>query len=565
MKIAIEHLRGAHAGRRLELAQPTIRLGRAPDNDVRFDPERDRDASGYHAEIRLEGGAATLRDLGSSNGTLVNGRRVGACALRSNDVVECGAGGPALRVTILEEPRVYPRTVVHDTTPPVEPAPLAGLASGGGAPLAGGALAPESLLAGVAPAAAPPVTGSAPTGLGPPPSVAAMPLAPGQKVGSRTVAMMINAALVQAQQRQGIGRGTQFLRSVVSQAVSQSTRRFKVALLIVLGAVLLGGGAGTGLFFRQHRVEEQTRRQLVAEIAALAQDADHAREEAQQRRTQEQEELRAEREQERAAAVREREELGQRIGTLTKQLAGLQSGGVGSTIASGNRRAVYLLTAKLGLMEVPVCTGFAIGPSTLATNAHCVAGMKPVIARGATVWAVTNGSGNKRFQVTKMGAHPRYRDLALGNDVGLMKVGGRLPRTVKLATTEELRALKQGQAMYVYGFPGDLAKPQNPEATITQGIISRIMTPEKTPGKFEDARILQHTAYVSGGTSGSPIFDANGTVIAVNAGGFRTTQQVVISSPTGGAVPVTINMAAPGYNFGMRVDLLQELMSLIED
>ncbi|HEY3355249.1 MAG TPA: trypsin-like peptidase domain-containing protein, partial [Polyangia bacterium] len=532
MKITIEHLRGAHAGRAAELEQDVIRLGRAPDNDVCFDAQRDLDASGHHAEIRVAAGVVTVHDLGSSNGTLVGGRRLPQAALRSGDVVECGAGGPALRVSFVETAVAIPRTQVRGTVPP-----------GVGA-LTAAAVAERAAAAG-APA--------------PAPAAYAVPLvavAPGQRQGGRTVSMMISAAAAQASKSQGLGRGTQFLRSVVGQAVTQSTRKFKLALAACAALLVLGGVAVGVLLVRQARGQETARQKLVAQIAVLASSSEHERVQAQAAKDQEREEQKAAREQERAETAKEREELQKRIGNLTKQLAGLQAGGLGSSIAGDNRRAVYLLTAKMGPIEVPVCTGFAIRPSVLATNAHCVQAVRPLIARGATIWAVLNASGTKRFAVTKMGGHPRYRDQTLGYDVGLMKVTGRLPRTVRLASTEELRAVKQGQAMYVYGFPGDLAKPQHPEATITQGIISRVMTPDKLPGKFEDARVLQHTAYVSGGTSGSPIFDANGTVIAVNAGGFRTTQQVTITAANGQTLPVNINMAAPGYNYGMRIDLL---------
>lgn len=52
---------------------------------------KDKSVSGDHAEIVREGSTCTLRDLGSSNGTYVGGRRVTEAELQSGDVVRFGA------------------------------------------------------------------------------------------------------------------------------------------------------------------------------------------------------------------------------------------------------------------------------------------------------------------------------------------------------------------------------------------------------------------------------------------------------------------------------------------
>ncbi len=56
----------------------------------------DDTVSRRHAELRLEGGRWLLRDLGSANGTLVNGRRVVEAEVRPGDVVRLG--GARLRL-----------------------------------------------------------------------------------------------------------------------------------------------------------------------------------------------------------------------------------------------------------------------------------------------------------------------------------------------------------------------------------------------------------------------------------------------------------------------------------
>ena len=62
------------------------RLGRGTDVDIRID---DPGVSRHHAEITL-GTDVTLRDLGSTNGTLVNGRMVATAVLVDGSLIQLG-------------------------------------------------------------------------------------------------------------------------------------------------------------------------------------------------------------------------------------------------------------------------------------------------------------------------------------------------------------------------------------------------------------------------------------------------------------------------------------------
>ncbi len=77
----------AGEGRRVPLGPGTLALGRAPDSDVVLD---DRRVSRRHAEVRLRLGRHTLYDLGSTNGTFVNGKRVSEVALSEGDRITLG-------------------------------------------------------------------------------------------------------------------------------------------------------------------------------------------------------------------------------------------------------------------------------------------------------------------------------------------------------------------------------------------------------------------------------------------------------------------------------------------
>jgi S1-C subfamily serine protease len=138
---------------------------------------------------------------------------------------------------------------------------------------------------------------------------------------------------------------------------------------------------------------------------------------------------------------------------------------------------------------------------------------------------------------------------AITPDVGILTVEGKLPQTTTLAARGEYQGLSVGDAIYSYGFPGRLADVSAPEATFMEGVIGRITTLDGRAGTLSDTRLIQHSAFTSGGTSGSPIFDVEGRVVAINTGGYVE---------AGGSEATTRPL--PGYNFAMRVDLVEDLL-----
>lgn len=70
------------------LNKPVLTIGRAPNNDITI-PEQT--VSSNHARITIENGSFFLTDIGSTNGTFVNGSRVNKTLLKSGDFIKLGA------------------------------------------------------------------------------------------------------------------------------------------------------------------------------------------------------------------------------------------------------------------------------------------------------------------------------------------------------------------------------------------------------------------------------------------------------------------------------------------
>lgn len=106
VRIVFRHITGSRATQVDVVplgAHRELILGRAASAAVRFDPRRDTEVGRHHARIEpgLEPGTFRIVDLGSRNGTLLNGRRVvRPMPLHPGDIVRLGQDGPEVEVMV---------------------------------------------------------------------------------------------------------------------------------------------------------------------------------------------------------------------------------------------------------------------------------------------------------------------------------------------------------------------------------------------------------------------------------------------------------------------------------
>ncbi len=165
-------------------------------------------------------------------------------------------------------------------------------------------------------------------------------------------------------------------------------------------------------------------------------------------------------------------------------------------------------------------TGFFIGPGQLVTNAHVIEGAHRAelkIASGRTL------------RVAGVLAEDLTYDLSiLGSDVG-----GQDASVLDLAPPNHVVA--QGDRVYVLGSPHGL------EFTLSEGLVSAV---REAPGV---GVVLQISAPVSPGSSGSPVFDANGLVVGL------VRAQVIDGQALNFAVPVDrVRTLTPGLPRAFR-------------
>jgi pSer/pThr/pTyr-binding forkhead associated (FHA) protein len=83
-----EVVRLTYDGTSRELDQQKIVIGRSRDCDIQL---ADANVSRRHAELRQEGASYWIVDLGSTNGTEVNGKRIKRAKLRDGDKIMLGS------------------------------------------------------------------------------------------------------------------------------------------------------------------------------------------------------------------------------------------------------------------------------------------------------------------------------------------------------------------------------------------------------------------------------------------------------------------------------------------
>jgi pSer/pThr/pTyr-binding forkhead associated (FHA) protein len=113
-------------GRTYELKGEKTTVGRVSDNAFEI-PESS--VSSHHAEILLQGNEVRIKDLGSTNGTFINGEQITEAVLKPGQILRLGtiemrlespesasaaAAAPAKKAATLDHTRVIPQGVKLD-------------------------------------------------------------------------------------------------------------------------------------------------------------------------------------------------------------------------------------------------------------------------------------------------------------------------------------------------------------------------------------------------------------------------------------------------------------------
>jgi S1-C subfamily serine protease len=172
-----------------------------------------------------------------------------------------------------------------------------------------------------------------------------------------------------------------------------------------------------------------------------------------------------------------------------------------------HKKAVVTIYVFMGEDHTTTGTGFIVdSDGIIATNYHVISelleekdasGLFVKLENGALFFTEDIISFNK------------------DNDIALLKVEGKGLPKVKLTSTYKS---KQGESIVVIGSPNGL------ETTVSEGIISSIRKKDR----------LQITAPISGGSSGSPVFNLKGEVIGVVTSSIDSGQNLNFAIPVSG-------------------------------
>ena len=118
--------------------------------------------------------------------------------------------------------------------------------------------------------------------------------------------------------------------------------------------------------------------------------------------------------------------------------------------------------------------------------------------------------------------HPDYDDTTRSEDVGLIAIDVTVPVGFEFVPREYTSAISVGQPVGTLGFPGELGSTGGAEgnrrvtATFKDGTISALRLRDTGTDSHVE---IQYNFDTSPGTSGSPVFDHNGWIVAVNHAG----------------------------------------------
>ena len=202
---------------------------------------------------------------------------------------------------------------------------------------------------------------------------------------------------------------------------------------------------------------------------------------------------------------------------------------------SGIPDAIYFIGYSLhdgqNFRHYLVGTGFAAYyTNVLWTNAHVALALRDQLSRLALYnprpFAVKTGTyigASDTHSVTAYEIHPNYTGSSASPDMALVYIDSSLAESAEFLPRHFSTRLRVGQPIATMGFPGEIHHQYSRAsiATFKDGTISAL---RRYIIESENiiTSVVQHNLDLSGGTSGSPIFDHYGWVIAVNNSGTES-------------------------------------------
>jgi S1-C subfamily serine protease len=303
----------------------------------------------------------------------------------------------------------------------------------------------------------------------------------------------------------------------VALAVAEQTRGLKYALA---GAVIVLGGLGASLYWAGHREARASEARLQQLMASYEQSNKSLQTRVEATNdTALMNNLRRERDSLLQAAQRARgseaavmQQALQQHQTASRAINGIDL----EAIRRANNAAVVMVKSQIG-DQIYEATGFAVAPGgLLITNRHVVEN------DGARAGSVqVKFADSQQWRTAHVAAVPAVIDA----DLALLQLddGASVPVVRGFAEPPPV-----GSPIASLGFPLGTDLPMNGEAattTLTIGVVSKVMSD-----------LLQIDSYASHGSSGSPVFDADGRVVGVIYGGPKEAAGRIVFAVPGGRV-----------------------------
>lgn len=205
-------------------------------------------------------------------------------------------------------------------------------------------------------------------------------------------------------------------------------------------------------------------------------------------------------------------------------------------------------------------SGFSVADRSIATNAHVyISTMSAYILykqynKDVSILAVKNGTsvtGEHAYVVDTGGYHMDYSDSTVfTHDIGFFKTSTPMDKWIEIPDVAYLQNLRVGQDIGTIGYPGETANRIRhvTHGTFKDGVISALFPfDDQAIPTAENSLVLQHNFNTSSGTSGSPIFDLSGNLVAIHNSGSQT-------SVWDAARETVKNISTGSIGYGIRAD-----------